>query len=316
MAVAGAGANIVGITAGRIVVNTAIAAADLITEFSAGAKVYLERDTTSAFASPTVVTSTALASGTEQYEFTDTSGTSSSWYRVRVGNTGGTLYTAYSAGVQALQTLAYATIDEVVATGNFGSDTSRYPAIASWLIAAKDLIDARCGRTFARNPQISGDGTFTFRIVNRGARSLAEAIGYGVDIASITTLEIADQDGGTYTTIASGSTGYYAIAGSGPSPWPYEDIELSRIASSYSAYTVGAATVRLTGVLGFSQVPPLVKQASIDMVREWHRQGPQGGAPAGVNQYGTPLFVQGEPHTLRQVTAPYSVYVKQSFAWV
>lgn len=316
MSVAGPGANIVGVSAGRIVVNTAINAADLITEFSAGAKVYLERDTTSAFASPTALANTALVSGTEQYEFVDTSGTSASWYRVRVGNSGATLFTDYSSGVQASQQLAYATIDDVVASGNFGSDTSRYAWIAERLMAAKELIDARCGRSFSRNPQVSGDGTFTFEVRNPYARSLSEALGYGVDIAAITTLEIADQDGGTYTTIPSGSTGYYSIPGTGPSPWPYADIELSRLASSYSVYTVGSATIRLTGVLGFASVPALVKAASIDMVREWYRQGPQGGVPSGVTAFGTPIFNNGEPHTLRQLTAPYSVYVKQSFAWV
>jgi hypothetical protein len=280
MAVAGAGANIVGISAGRIVVNTAIPAADLLLEFGAGAKVYLERDTSSAFSSPTVVTSTVLVGGTEQYEFTDTSGTSTSWYRVRVGNSGATAYTDYSAGVQALQVLAYATVDDVRAVSN---------------------------------PQISGDGTFTFRVRRPGQRSLVAALGSGVDIASITTLEMADVDGGTYTTIASGSTGYYGIAGTGPTPWPYEDIELSRLAASYSAYTLGDATLRVTGVLGFTSVPRLVRRASIDMVREWIRQGPQGGVPAGVNQYGTPLFVQGEPHTFRKVTDPAGPYVKRSY---
>lgn len=316
MAVAGPGANIVGITAGRIVVNTAIPAADLITEFSAGAKVYLERDTSSAFAAPTVVSSQALVSGTEQYEFSDTAGTSTSWYRVRVGNSGGTSYTDYSPGVQALQVLAYATVDDVVAVGNFGTDQSKYGYFADLLLAAKELIDSRCGRTFARNPQINGDGTFTFRVARPGQRSLAAALGYGVDIGSITTLEIADVDGGTYTTIASGSTGYYGLPGVGPSPWPYEDVELSRLAANYSAYTLGDATVRLTGVLGFTSVPALVRRASIDMVREWFRQGPQGGVPSGVNQYGTPMFLMGEPHTFRQLTAPGSPYVKRSFAWV
>jgi hypothetical protein len=313
MAVAGAGANIVGISAGRIVVNTAIPAADLLLEFGAGAKVYLERDTSSAFSSPTVVTSTVLVGGTEQYEFTDTSGTSTSWYRVRVGNSGATAYTDYSAGVQALQVLAYATVDDVRAVSNYANDETKNPLIADLLIDAKELIDERCGRTFARNPQISGDGTFTFRVRRPGQRSLVAALGSGVDIASITTLEMADVDGGTYTTIASGSTGYYGIAGTGPTPWPYEDIELSRLAASYSAYTLGDATLRVTGVLGFTSVPRLVRRASIDMVREWIRQGPQGGVPAGVNQYGTPLFVQGEPHTFRKVTDPAGPYVKRSY---
>lgn len=313
MAVAGPGATIVGITAGRIVVNTAIPAADLITEFSAGAKVYLERDSSSAFASPTVVSSTALASGTEQYEFTDTSGTSSSWYRVRVGNSGGTAYTDYSSGVQALQVLAYATVDDVVSGMNFGSDQSKYPWIANALIAAKELIDDRCGRSFSRNPSISGDGTFTFRVWRVGKNRLSTAMGYGLDIVSVTTLEICSFDGGTYSTVAQGSTGYYLDDGFGPGTWPYEDIVLSRFATPYIAFPVGNATVRLTGVLGFSAVPALVKQASIDLVREWYRQGPQGGVPSGVNQYGTPIFANAEPHSFRQLTGQSSPYVKRTW---
>lgn len=316
MAVAGPGATIVGITAGRIVVNTAISAADLITEFSAGAKVYLERDTTSAFASPTVVTSTALASGTEQYEFVDTTGTASSWYRVRVGNTGGTLYTDYSDGVQATQVLAYATLDDVLRGGNFGSDVSKHPYLSSLLITAKELIDERCGRSFTRNPQVSGTGTWTFAVRYRGKRRLSLALGYGLDIVSITTLEIADYDGASYNTVASGDTGYWLVDNDGPtSDWPYQDVVLADSPSQYATFPAGqGATLRITGVRGFTRIPELVRQASVDMVREWFRQGPQGGVQAGVTPYGAPIFTNGEPHTFRQLYRIGSPYVKQSYA--
>src|SRR5215831_869660 len=203
MAVAGPGALIVSVAAGRITANTTINAADLLAEFAAGAKIVLERDTTAAFAAPVVAGSDLLVAGTETYEFLDTAGTASSWYRVRVGNSALSLTTDYSPAVQAGQAQAYATLDDVREAMNFAADTSRDGLLSDLLLAARSYIDGETDRTFGRNP-LSGTGVFTLRVI-RPHNRLSIALGTPrLDIVSLTTLEIASQDGGTYAAIPQG----------------------------------------------------------------------------------------------------------------
>lgn len=315
MAIPGPGALIVSATAGQVVANTVLNAADLLATFGAGAKISLERDTTAAFVAPLVVASPALVAGTERYEIVDTAATGGAWYRVRVGNTGGTLFTDYSPVVQAGGALAYATLDDVREAMNFAADTSRDAYLSDLLLAARSYIDGETDRSFGRNP-LTGTGVFTFRVIRPHNRLSIAIGGPRLDIVSLSTLEISTTDSQPYSSIPQGSAGYYLIANEGPEPdWPYGDVELSRWGSQLY-FPVGNATVRLTGVLGFNSVPQLVRRASVDLVREWYRQGPQGGVPAGVNQYGTPLFVQGEPHTLRTLKALGSPYTNNAVAWV
>jgi hypothetical protein len=208
---------------------------------------------------------------------------------------------------------AYATLADVKASMNFGTDSSRDAHLTDLLDDATAYIDGECDRSFARNPAIS-TGTFLFRII-RPHNRLSIAMGTpGVDIVSITTLEYASSEGQPYTTIP--TTGYFLIGNDGPEAnWPYGDIELARSGAPLF-FPVGNAIVRLTGVLGFATVPHMVRRAAIDMVHEWYRQGAQGGVPAGVNQYGTPLFVQGEPHTLRSLKSAGSPYTRNAVGWV
>lgn len=304
----------------QLVLTTApSSAADLLSGYGAGALIRVERDTSSSMSGAVEITTVALVSGTERYEYWDTTGTSSHYYRTRFSKAApsvATDYSSYSAVFQAGQVTTYATLDDVRAALNLGNDTSKDAYLQDLLLSAKELIDHRCGRSFVRNPQVSGDGTFTLQVRFGGERQLSKALGYGIDIISVTTLEIADVDGGTYVTVPSGSTGYYLTDNMGPTTdWPYQELELSRVSSVRTQFPVGETTCRITGVLGFSTVPAVVRRATIDLVREWYRQGPQGGVQAGISPFtGTPMFLQGEPHSFRQLTAVGSRYVKFDYA--
>lgn len=314
MSVGGQGAQIVSSAAGRIVVNLTQSAADLLTTFGAGAKVYLERDTTSAFASPTVVTSTVIVSGTEQYEFVDTSGTSASFYRVRVGNTGGTIYSEYSDGVQSTSLRAYASLDDLKETMNFGvNDTSKDNLLSDLLIDASAYIDRACNRDFYRHPQVSGTESRTFHVLRPNERSLARALGYGLDVVSITTFELADSTGSAYNALTAGSTGYWLEPQNPDTGWPFEDVLLSNGGSTYRSYRSGERTVRITGVFGWASVPSFIKRATIDLAREWYRQGPGGGGPIGTSILGAPIFQRGNPPTVSQAI---SLYKRRDFLHV
>ncbi len=286
----------------KLTINLPQSAADLITGYGAGAKLYLERDTTSAFAAPTVVASPALISGTEQYEIWDTAGTDASWYRSRIGNTGGTLYSNYSAVAQPGSFSAYATLDELLRTMSVATgDTEKYSLLSDLLVDASNAIDQMCGRDFYRHPQVSGDETRYFHVRRPGQRSLTRAIGMGLDIISVTTLELASVTGGTYTAVAAGPAGYWMEPQNVAPGWPFDDVMLSDLGNTFGAYALGEQVVKLTAAFGWSAIPPLVKRATIDQAREWYRQGPGGGGPIGIGALGQPVFSAGQPSTVREV---------------
>lgn len=327
MAPAGAAARIASAVAGRIVVDLTQSAADLITTFSAGAKLYLDSATseTGTYAN---VTSTALVSGTGQYEFSSLLGSSTTWYKVRVGNTGGTAYSDYSDPVQNTSLLAYATLDDLFATMSL-PDATRYDLLSSLLIRGREVIDAACGRTFMRVPQVSGTVTVYADVRYAGRSSLVSAIGKpyfadgrALDIVSITTLSVRDDESdSTYTTIAAGDTGYYLGDGTGPGEagvdWPHEDVILSPNGTDYTTWPVGRRAAKFVCVPGFPRIPSLAWLANLDLARGWY-DGISGNAnqPAGINQFGTPILLTGDPPSFRALTAPGSPYRKHSWASV
>lgn len=311
----------------RIVVNLTEDSADVIAIYGSGAKVYLDSASTEN-GSYSNVTSTVVVSGTEQYELTDSAGTSATWYKSRVGDSGGTSYSSYSAAFQATSWGAYATADDLLATMDVpsGSGSSgRRAVLSDLLLDAKAQTDTDCARTFLRVPQVSGDVTVYCDIAHAGYSSLVSAIGHpytvdgrALDIVSVTTLYYRDSETSSYVAIAAGDTGYYLEQGYGPgiagTDWPYEDISLSAASATITRWPTGKRAVKIVGALGFPAIPAAVKRANIDKAREAYRAGPGGGAvQSGVNQFGTPIFNTGAPASYRDLTRPGSPYLKRSW---
>lgn len=291
--------------------------ADILAGYGAGAVIRVERDTTSAFAAPTEITTIPVVATTRQYEYWDANGTSAHYYRTRFSKavpTQASHYSDYSTVFRAGQLQAYATLDDLKETMNFGaSDASKDNMLSDLLVDASNYIDRMTSRSFYRFPQVSGTETRTYQIVNSGEKSLQRAIGIGLDIASITTLEVTtDLVGTTWTTLASGSTGYYFDPLNPETGWPYEDVRLSSEGSVYTTFPY-RGQVRIVGAFGFASVPPMIKRATIDLAREWYRQGPGGGGPIGMSALGQPQFQRGDPPTVRQAIA---LFKRQDFLYV
>jgi len=298
-------------------------AADLITGYSSGAKLYLESATTEG-GSYSAVTNTALVSGTEIYEFWDVNGASSTWYKSRAGNSGGTVYGAYSAAFQATSLAAYASLMDLRESMDLHS-TDKDNHLLDLLRDGKDYIDSRCHRTFLRVPQVSGDVTVYVDVVRDGMTSLVLASmggyttnGRPLDIISVTSMGIrSDESVAAYTTIAAGDTGYYLDGGDGigaaGTDWPYEDISLSPHGTNHTTYPLGKRAVKLVCALGFPVIPRLVRGANLDWARDEYRRGPGGGSsttyldtPDGVRPIDIPTYVR--------LTAKGSPYVRRTFA--
>lgn len=193
---------------------------------------------------------------------------------------------------------AYALLDDLKADlGVDAADTSQDVVLTRRLEFMARWLDVECERTFTRQP-VAGDATFTFH--GHGRRSLPVRRG----IVSIGGIEVAEGTGQSYAALD--PAGWYLDP---PDLLPedsYDRIVLTDVAGR-SVWSRGVKTIRLTGtVLGFLAVPTLIVAANLDGARELHRQGPGGGGPVGVNQFGTPLFLQGMPRSVSDAVQRYA----------
>lgn len=275
---------------------------DYITNFGTAATAYLEHGTAASSTAAGTVSS-VLVSGTERYEFWVP--TTSQYLRWRVG--GGGDFTDYSAYFQA--PVAYATLQEL-RRGMDLPDDSRDDELQALLMQASDYITHEVcgGRRFFRDPVYTGTTTITLDVVRDGQPSLWQATGQRLDIISLTSVGIATVTGGAYSAILTGSTGWYLSPGYPKAGWPYEDVVLSNVGTTATSWPSGYSTVQLVGAFGWPAIPDLVKRATVDLAREWYRQGPGGGGPVGINAFGTPVFGGGEPASIRQLR-------RSEYAW-
>src|SRR6187549_1564421 len=113
----------------QVVINLSRSADDLITEFSAGAKVYLYSAATEEGSYSAVGSGTLIVSGQQRYEVYDSTGTpGTTWYKFRAGNTGGTLFTDYSDPWLSTSLRAYATLDDLRPTLALGATDTGHDA--------------------------------------------------------------------------------------------------------------------------------------------------------------------------------------------
>jgi hypothetical protein len=278
-----------------------IAADDYIDQWGTGtATLYLEYGTASP---PTDGTATSLiTSGTEHYEFW-VPADANDYARWRVGN--GTDYGEYSAVFQPQ--VAYCTLQEVIRGMDF-PDESRYDELQDLCVEATDFITHKIcgGRSFFREPLGSGTSVLSLDIrypLNR----LSLARDRQLDIVSLTTVEYAEQTGGSYTTLTSGSTGYYLVPDRTLPGWPSTDIVLSDQADTYTRFAPGWRTVRLTGVFGWARVPDLVRRATVDLARFWWNAR-SSEEPVGMSAFGQPVFGPGMPKSVREL-------YRSDYAW-
>lgn len=247
-----------------------------------------------------------------------TAGFSTTTWTVARGYLSTTAATHLIAATVTLVPDAYADLDDLVATMALDSTvTSRYGLLSDLLGDTSADIASECMRSFAVP---TADAT-VYVDVGCYSASLKEASGTGrttdgraLDIVSITNLYVRDSETSSYVEVTAGDTGYYlesgpAGAGVAGTDWPYEDVSLSPSGGTYNVWPLGKRAVKIVGKLGFPAIPAVVKRATISETRERFRQSIGGGpVQAGVNQFGTPIFVTGNSHDMRRILrAPFSL---------
>jgi hypothetical protein len=209
----------------------------------------------------------AIVAGTRSYAGYDPAGTSSTWYRTRLENVGGTRLSVDWTG-DALWAEKPGHAPFQVAPEGSGlicslwdvkqalgiTDTSEDEDLIERIRQVGDEIHQMTGRLFVRTPA-SGVDTFLFDVDRHGHRTRTLRVPKG--IAALTTVELATTSqpgtGGTYATVASADWMLRPLEGDRTVGWPATRLELSDYSGTY--FYGGHNVVRLTGALGFETVP-------------------------------------------------------------
>jgi hypothetical protein len=242
---------------------------DRLRDYGVGAKLYWARDNSSATgAFADAAGSVSLVDGQTSYEVYDPSGLEGHYYRTRVGNAGGTDFSSWSEVLRGGEETAYASVDSLRERLML-PDNSRDNVLADILRDATAWITNECGRSFVRQPQISGEQTRLYTLYR-------DQLWVEDDIVSLSNVEWSGGTGEPYTSLAL-ATDYELI----PSQGTKRFLMLTDV-SSIDRFFVGTASVRLTGVFGYAEVPDLIRGATLEVAREMYNQS-VGGRPVGLD---------------------------------
>jgi len=193
--------------------------------------------------------------------------------------------------------VAYATRAEVLATFDTPpADATKLARIDALLLVAEDEIDREVGHDFNRAPAAS---TETRLFDGFGGRRLHLHVG----VIPTPTVSFAASFGGTLTAITASDLVWES---EDPVTGSYDHVRILGTASGYGAFPIGSQLISITGAFGFAAVPPDVKEATIDRVRQLYAADPAlvGGA-VGPEEFGRPVIPPRYPQTMWAVIEHY-----------
>lgn len=260
---------------------------DRITEFGAGAKLYWARDNTSPTGAFTDASgSTPLVATQTQYEIIDTTGAVGHYYRTRIGNTGGTVFDSWSDVFQAGAPTAYSTVDALREFLQL-PDASRDNVLNDLLLRVTNKINLSLGFDFFRHPAVTGTEVRLYDGDNRSWLHVTQGI------ASLTLVRLAVATGQSLTSLVAAD---WVLRSPVQTGGPYLSLELTGV-GSYSRLYWGHSTVELTGVFGYTAIPPAIEQATLMWAADLYRLGAGGGSPLSATgeEFGQARFIGGMP---------------------
>lgn len=198
-----------------------------------------------------------LVTGVRIYTLYDTDGVSTTWYRTRYENAGGTIVSEWSDPFQVGGEeggLICSLYDVKQALGKAPGDTSDDEEILEHIRRIGAEIIGYTGQWFLRTPSA---GTAEFVLDVEADES---GIWIPQGIAELTQLEVAGASqpttGGTYTIVPSADWMLRPLESGRPFGWPATQIVFADYPSGGSTrFYAGQNTVRLTGALGWDKVP-------------------------------------------------------------
>lgn len=241
--------------------------ADLITGYGAGALIRVERDTVSTFATATEITTIALVSGTSRYEYWDTTGTASHYYRTRYSKASPSVATDYSGFSDTV------TVD---------TDEAQYvtPAMMKLRLGITnatddDVLGTLCDQVNGfiesythRRLRPSAATTLTFDYWPDDNHDNGRILDMAIGIVSLTLLEVAPYTGAAFVTVP--ATDYFLMPRTQDRDqgWPATELHLSDIPSASSGqpfFARGYGTIRLTGSFYWAAIPNEVSEVAVNL---------------------------------------------------
>lgn len=265
---------------------------DALRDFGAGALLRVERATAEAGAYAEIGT-VAIVAATFRYEYFDSAGVVTHWYRWRVSNAANTVQSGYAdafqgvdAGQESLPSGSYATLDDALGTHRQEPTGTKYAARLESALreATRDLIREMGGHDYFRHPQ-TGTETRLFHGTGRDILHVHEGI------VSLSQVEIRLTVGGAFVVVPAADWWLEAEPGDlNPAPGePYFHVRLSS-AGSYKIFPKIEQGVRLTLAWGWPEVLPDAREAVVAWGRQkvgWDPSQP-GGVPGPDNLEGNP----------------------------
>lgn len=234
--------------------------------FGTGAVVRVESSATGGGAGFAELGTVAIVAAQMEVTYYHATGTSTTWYRTRYSKASPVApgdWSEYGPEFQSEGTVAYATVSDFTSTFESEPASGRLERIAECLEEASSLLEGAIGWDFYRHPTTSTEIRYfdgprdDYRLcVHEGIVSVSEL---AVRSSAATS---------TWTVVAAGD--YFLdprVLLPGES---YTHLTLTR-AGAQSFYWPGIATIRVTGVFGYSVVPTRVKRATVALAREIYR---------------------------------------------
>lgn len=230
----------------------------------------------------------AIVSGTETYTIFDSDGTSTTWYRSRYENAGGTSVSDWSDPFPAVPE-DYYYVTPMLLKQRAGIDDSEDDSLLALICDQVNAwIDGFVGRPLrpiTYTNQLFDGWEWPRGDVMDSGRVLYVPNG----VRSVTTLEVANTTGGTFADI-----GPDIFLRNGT---PATHLVLSDLPTgSYRYFPGGYANIRLTGTGGYASIPQDVRGVALTVaVRAWH--GRQSGHTdiTGVDELGNPIVSRWVP---------------------
>lgn len=245
---------------------------DILATRGAGARIEIQRDTTSAFPAPTSLTAVPLVEGQTQYEIYDPAGDAGNWYRTRVTTLSGTQPSEWSI-FQAGAPTAYASVDALRELLQLPDD-SRDNLLSDILRRVTVKINTSLRFDFFRHPQVSGTQVRTYDGANRD--TISDLQGF----ASVSQVRWATRTGGTWTTATVNDWVLRLPAQDGG---PYLSLSISD-AGALPYWYSGYGTIEVTGVRGYLSIPEDIEQAALYWAADLYRVGAYGGSQFGTSE--------------------------------
>lgn len=245
-------------------------------------------DVTGTGSTPTIPVITA----TRTYTAYDPAGTSSSWYRTRFENAGGTRLSDWQTSFQVAPEgsgLICSLWDVKQALGI--TTTTDDETLTEYIRQTTVWIQNYTRRRFLRTPA-SGSSTFTFDVPRSYRRTLYVPQG----IAAMTQLETITAAGGTtWDVVTTADWRLEPPEFDRQAGWPATGIRLSDYPTgSVSYFTPGYQYARITGALGWDTVPDdIAGVAQRAVVSKFLSKGTGATGPAIVGPTGAMTVLRG-----------------------